>query len=295
MKKYLCFDIGGLSLKYSIYDQELKEYHSGVKKYKLPERKYVFELIKEIYSDLAKQWEVVGICISSSGIINNKLKKLYYLDFKKGMFAEELNGLMEWCQIPWYIENDANCALLAEMAFGNAKNYKNIALFTIGTALGGAIAIDQKLYRGSHFLANEIGCGVLNELSLDENISRKTGMNGLTETYNKINNTNFEGIDIIEKGIAGETMALEIIDQTINNLAKVIFNAVWILDPELVLIGGGISANQWFINKLIAAIKNISQIMKVPFLAEIKTCHFNNNAGKIGALTLGEEKWKNKL
>ncbi|AHI53814.1 N-acetylmannosamine kinase [Spiroplasma sabaudiense Ar-1343] len=285
----LCFDIGGLGLKVSLYDLDMNEKFRTKFTYKLLEKKTIFDLIKNTYQEVGKDFDITAIAISASGIIDAKNKLMYSLkDSNSKLIQDDLHGYMKWCTIPWFIENDANCALLAEKYFGAAQSKKNICLITIGTALGGALMINEKIYVGSHFMANEIGCGILdNNFTNFKNISVQTGMNGLVEEYNSVYNKNLEGIDILKLAEKDSlSKEYQIVKSRLVKIAQVIINMYFTVDPELILIGGGVSANSWYLEELKKTIKEIEAIVGVPILAEIKSCQFQNDAGKIGALAL---------
>ncbi|WP_269077213.1 ROK family protein [Spiroplasma taiwanense] len=59
--------------------------------------------------------------------------------------------------IPVFVENDANCAGIAEMIYGHGKNYQNAAFLIVGTGIGGTIFLNNKIFRGQNFLAGELG------------------------------------------------------------------------------------------------------------------------------------------
>ncbi|MFR7444616.1 MAG: ROK family protein [Sellimonas intestinalis] len=66
-------------------------------------------------------------------------------------------------QVPSSIENDANCAAMAEVTFGNARGYKNLAFVVCGTGIGGAVVIDGKICCGANLYGGEFGCMVMRD------------------------------------------------------------------------------------------------------------------------------------
>lgn len=285
-KAYLCIDAGGLSVKYSIYNEKRDELLSDAIKYNLPDTNEIFNYMKIFYNSICDKFEILGVGIAMSGIIDSNNKQRYSLNNDK-LSKTSLMELMDWCKVPWSIENDANCSLLAEMNYGNAVNYKNILLFTIGTALGGAIAINGEIYKGSNMMANEIGCGLLDYSQPFKNISVNTGMNGLRDHYNLNNPNNLKSIEeIVESGQKGEINSLNSIKFFQKNIAKVILNTNYVIDPEIILIGGGISKNLWYLNGIKDELFKLAKLTGVKVFAEVKNCKFFNESGKLGAFSM---------
>lgn len=286
---YLCFDIGGLSLKYSLYSSESVEIINGDFKYKLIKRKLIFDKIKYIFFDLEKKYNIVSIGISSSGIIdidNNNFRLLVNRKTK----IDSIQKYMEWCKIPWIIENDANSALIAELSVLDIK-IKNVIMFTIGTALGGSIAINRKIYYGSNFMSNEVGCGNIINNNID-NISVQTGMNGMVEEYNLIMNSNLDGKQIVENAKKNDKIAYSMLDKRWKVISNIVSNLILFLDPDIVIFGGGVSNNKWYMRNLFKRIKDAHSNTGVKLYAKLKSAHFYNDAGKIGILHKLIEKHK---
>jgi glucokinase len=144
-------------------------------------------------------------------------------------------------KVPVYVDNDANCAALAEAWFGAGKNVKHFLYMTVSTGIGGGIVINKKIYRGANGSAGEFGhmvidskgpkCGCghighLEALASGTAIRKRTGMRALA-------------IELAAR--QGDKKAQKIIKETADYLAIGIANLVNIFNPEMVIIGGGIS------------------------------------------------------
>ena len=168
-------------------------------------------------------------------------------------------------QLPVLLENDANAAGYAEMVFGAAQGYKNFVYITISTGIGTAIVIDGKVYRGKNSLAGEGGHVVINYDSPDqidsgingsiENSASGTAMARKVRTRLENNpeletelleyvNNDLEKISatkINQAAINGDEFAYRMIRETGFKLGIWIGSLISLLDPELIVIGGGIS------------------------------------------------------
>jgi len=164
---------------------------------------------------------------------------------------------------PVFIDNDANAAALAEFRFGAGRGTKNMVYLTISTGIGGGIIIDKKLYRGGIGGAGEIGhmiiqingpkCGCGNRGCLEALASGKA-MAELARELVKINKRSLiyklaEGkikkitaITIEKASKARDRLALSIINEIGRRLGTGIANIINILEPDKVVIGGGLSS-----------------------------------------------------
>ena len=152
------------------------------------------------------------------------------------------------------IENDANCFALSEAIDGAGKNFNVIFGVIIGTGTGGGIVIDKKILQGLNQICGEWGHTPLpNRTEDDKKFSKKCfcGLEGCMETfvsgpgfahiYNTKNNKNLNSQEIIEKFNHGEEEANQALQDYVNHLAKGLSNVVNILDPDVIILGGGLS------------------------------------------------------
>jgi len=144
-------------------------------------------------------------------------------------------------KVPVFIDNDANCAALAEARFGAGRKARHFIYMTISTGIGGGIIIDKKLYRGAIGAAGEFGhmiidsrgytcgcgnVGCLEALSSGTAIKKRSGMDAIA-------------VELAAR--QGDKKAIRVIEQTAHYLAIGIANLVNIFNPELVILGGGVS------------------------------------------------------
>ncbi|HRI22706.1 MAG TPA: ROK family protein, partial [Panacibacter sp.] len=120
--------------------------------------------IKEMMNGLLLQQsisanEIVGMGISIPGIVDSRQKKILSID-NKFNDAPDID-LSAWVSETWHtelqLENDARAALTGEWQYGNAKDYDNVVLMTIGTGVGSSAVIEGKILRGKHYQAGVLG------------------------------------------------------------------------------------------------------------------------------------------
>ncbi|MCX2719819.1 ROK family protein [Lentiprolixibacter aurantiacus] len=166
----------------------------------------------------------------------------------------------ETYNLPVVLANDANAAALGEMKFGTAKGMKHFVVLTLGTGLGSGIISDGKLLIGEHALAGEIG-----HVNVDPDGRQcNCGLQGCLETYASvtgIRRTVFElmaemsadsplrgisfedmtGEHISDAALAGDAIALKAFDKTGEILGSKMADIVAHLDPEAIILSGGLS------------------------------------------------------
>lgn len=292
MKKYLSLDVGGTNIKYGILNEEGEILYKD--KFPTEKNKEKFlETIVNLAEKYKKEENIQALALSMPGVIDTKrghlitagaLFELY--DFGLKDYFEKALG------IPVAIDNDVNCVALAEKWLGSGKDSDNFICIAIGTGIGGAIVIDGKLYRGHRFAAGEFGFAL--SRTRDDGDTRHTSLSltastqgGLIRAYKKLTGIEINGEEIFDRYQKGEKEATKVFIDFYENLSVGIFNLIYSLDPEKVLIGGAISENKIVMEELqkhVVDIKNAHRDMKNLEVAKIEPCKFNNDSGIIGAL-----------
>jgi glucokinase len=145
--------------------------------------------------------------------------------------------------VPTVIGNDGNCAGLGEHWLGAGRNYRNSVLLTLGTGVGGSVFLNGELFTGHAGSAGELG-----SISMDPNgHACNSGNNGSLEQFLSrqaiCRTTGKEPQELGELAAAGDRDALEFWDDYGRNLGIGLATILYILTPEVAIIGGGISAS----------------------------------------------------
>ncbi len=185
------------------------------------------------------------------------------------------------------LENDANCMALGESTFGYGKNIKNLVCVTLGTGVGAGIVINNKIYTGRS------NAGELGHITIDINGYKcKCGRRGCLEEYvsaRGIKRTakklgiNKNILEIYEMAKLGSIKAKKVYETTGTYLGIGLSTLVKLLDPDLIVIGGGISNAGDLILK--PAVKEMKKrtFFRTP---SVKIAKLKDNAGAIGAACL---------
>lgn len=289
MKQYLSFDFGGTFIKYGLVDQtgNLSIYNKVSTPSNLDE---LLTVVENITIEYKEKYQLEGIAVSCPGTITESgeikgtsaIPYFYNLSFKKTL--EDLTG--EFVSI----ENDANCAALAELWIGSAKAHKEVIVIVIGTGVGGAIISEGKLHRGANLMGGEFGYAILNVDSTTKQVKYWSEMGSTAALIRNVavkksmNESDLSGELIFDMAKSGDTLCKQAIDEFYFLLATGIHNLQHIFDPERILIGGGISVRDDFITTLSANIEQVQQSMDLNSIKpNIDTCAFLNKANLIGA------------
>ena len=201
--------------------------------------------------------QIIGAGIGVPGITDVEKGIVFdapSLGWKQFNFLERMDKLLPF---PVYIDNDVNVAALGEQWKGAGKDKNNILQITLGTGIGCGMIINGQLYRGSSFAAGEIGYMVTDKHAAEEAydsifsgygfLDSHVGGPSITKRMLKhLGRSDEESADwpakrIFELAIAGDKNALTIVDDAFSHLAFALVNVISIVNPECVIIGGGIS------------------------------------------------------
>ncbi len=217
---------------------------------------------------------------------------------KTGRIAKLAINLPEWVNVPladWVeketnlpttLSNDANCAGLGEAWLGAGRRFQNFILLTLGTGVGGAVFLNGELFTGLQGAGGELG---LISINFDGPICN-SGNRGSLEQYVSLQGirreTGKEGLELAELAEKGDPEALVFWQHYGQLLGVGVANLVYILTPEAVILGGGLSASAKFF--LPAMITELNQRVLSPSRENlaIVVAELGNDAGMLGAAKL---------
>ncbi|WDF82860.1 ROK family protein [Lacticaseibacillus pabuli] len=322
MKHYLGFDIGGTSIKYGVVDEKgtivergsfetakddgMAEPDKSVQKSEsqlTAERAANIDGMIKVLDQYKDQYTIAGIGIDAPGIVRSDGYMITggaidsFYEFPLGETIAARSGL------PTKVENDANAAAIAERWLGNARGVSDYILLALGTGIGGGIVINGKVFRGAHGMAGEIGWSVTHDPDFTQdleaaslNFSAATVM-GLVRRYNaslkQFDASAPEQRDarkIIALAHKDDQIAAPVYRQFLQDIGIMVLNLLGTFDPELVLIGGGISANETFeqdihamVEELLGRHESLNRI-RHRVLGTVRMAGLRNDAGLLGAV-----------
>ena len=287
MKQYICIDIGGTAIKYGVVQSgEIPEI-IRTDSCKTPENgtkilQKVFDIIEALKRNCG---QTEAVCISSAGIVNSEEGCILEAndDLIPGYTGTKIaDRVKEKFGTPCFVENDVNCAAMAEYYAGAAKGYHSMLMLTIGTGIGGAFIAGGKLLKGHTYSACEVGYMNMEEGTFEE-IAATSAL--VARTAKRLHKTAdaISGKWIFEQAQDGNEVCIEEIDRMCDILAKGISNICYVLNPEIVLLGGGISAQADWLKPRIEMGMEKYLIPVIRKKTKLDFAKFKNQAGMIGA------------
>lgn len=281
-------DIGGTTIKIATWkDNQLQDKHAIDTPKDL---NGFYKALTEEVNKIKKDTKIEGVAISSPGAVNKKTGIVggssaipYIHNFKIVDKLEKRFGL------PVSIENDANSAALGELAEGSGKGCDSMAFFVIGTGIGGALIINQKVWHGAHLFGGEFGYMIMGAHTLSELASPVAMANRFNERTGK----HLDGKTIFELADKDDPVASDERQTLIHALAVAIYNIQHSFDPEKIVLGGGISNNPELIPLLNKEIDRLRDGLDLVTLKpDIVLCKLKSDANLRGAVADFEQNAK---
>ena len=226
------------------------------------------------------------------------------LGWKDVPLREEMG---KYFDTPFFCDNDATVAALAEAKAGRSAHVQNSVLLTLGTGLGSGIILNGRVFAGSHGVAGEIGHFIYHE----NGVRCTCGKRGCFERYasatalirigceaalrhpesvlRDITPNQMTARTVVDAAREGDPAAVEAFDEYTTHLAKGIVSVINFLDPEMILLGGGVSAAGDFLLNPVREKVNQNKFYSTLPHGEIALAALGNDAGIIGAAMLGRQ------
>jgi len=285
----LVFDFGGTSIKYGVcYQDELLDLSHFFTPDNWEECK---KKILEVKQNFDNSYDLLGVAFSMPGCVDQESGRILgysgirYIHDR--LIEKELTELLE---LPISIENDANCAALAEASLGIAKDASRVLFAVVGTGIGGAIVKDGKIDTGAHLYGGEFGFMYLCE-------DRKLGFQSLSELASPvamarryceklgIPQDSHSGKDIFKFATEGDKFAKKEVDNFYKYLGVGLYNLQVSFDPDIIVIGGAISVDTQIIVNLENKVNEMLEGVNIlDFKAKLIPCFYKNDANLVGAV-----------
>lgn len=283
--KILAFDIGGTEIKYGFCDDNFNlseknsiptNAHEGGKR--------IIERIIEIIKNLGGA-DRIGI--STAGQVDSvKGEIIFATETLPGYTGMKIKEIIEAeTGIPTAVENDVNSAAIGEAAFGAAKGCENFICLAYGTGIGGAIFLDGKLYSGSSFSAGELGHMITHANGRECTCGGK----GCYETYASAKALTVMVKEKLGRDMSGREIFAEfenpeikaIIDEWIDEINIGLKSLIYIFNPPLVVLGGGIMNEKYITDEINNRLQK--ELMGSFGKVKIVKALMGNDANKLGA------------
>lgn len=255
-----------------------------------------------------KHWAVIGIGIGAPGPIDVEKGFVYFFPNIPGWKNTRLKEILERrFKLPVWVDNDANVMALAEFRFGAGRGAGNVIALTLGTGVGGGLVVHGKLFHGPNYSAAEIGHLIINENGprcacgnhgcieayvgsgyfVREVLRRlKAGEKSVLTEWTKKSRRKIDPILIEEAAKRGDIFAKKVWRQAGEHLGTALAGLVNILNPERIIIGGGIAKSGKLLFEPLAATLKKKAFPIAARSVRVMPAALGVDAGIIGAAAL---------
>lgn len=309
--KCIGIDVGGTSVKLGLFETD----GTLVEKWEVKTRKeengkYILRDVAESIRakvaerglDLKRDIAGAGLGVPGPVMPDGSVEVCVNLGWHNVNPQEELSALLD--NIPVRSGNDANVAALGEMWQGGGKGYSDIIMITLGTGVGGGVILDQKIQNGRHGLGGEIGhihvrddewehcnCGgvgcleqIASATGIAREARRKMAADDRPSALRQFGD-DVTAKDVLDAAKENDALANEVVEVVSRYLGLALAQAALIVDPEIFVIGGGVSrAGQFLIDRVQKYYDHFTPISS--YKAKIGLATLGNDAGIFGAARL---------
>ena len=294
--KYVGVDIGGTNLKAGLTDENGRLL--AVKSMKIREVSdpdVLADTLVTLTEELAAQGgiavqDIASVGAGIPGVVDIRTGSIVYtcnlplrnIPLRK-LFKRRLG-------LHLYVENDANCAALAEYYAGAGQGSKRFVTITLGTGIGAGIIHNGKIFHGGNGMAGEVGHTCIDYQGLPCPCGRRgcweqyASTTALVRGAHAIDPNLKDGRAIFAAAEAGNPLVLDLIDRWTDEIAQGLAGMGHIFNPQLILIGGGVSAQEKFLIEPVAAKVRRSIMPAFAEGLEIRAAQLHNDAGMVGAV-----------
>ena len=285
--KIIGIDIGGTTIKADLYD----DFGTSLNQFKEIETIIDYDLgtnqilnqVCDLIDEYILNHSIDGVGISTAGVVNANTGEIIYAGYTiPGYIGVNFTSEIEKrFGLSTFVENDVNCAALGELWKGQAKDKKNVVMVTIGTGIGGSIIVNGQIVNGFNYTAGEVGYIPVG----NSDWQSKASTTALIHLYQKKSlKTNQTGRTFFTDLSSGDKIAKETFEIFVENLTKGLLTISYLLNPEILILGGGILAKKDILLPEIQSslAKNAVDNRFLP--KNLVAATLGNEAGRIGAV-----------
>jgi len=310
MKKYIIgIDVGGTNVKMGLIDNTGKVIARDTfetKKYSKNKNKLINALVistNALLDDNAiARKNVLGVGVGMPGLIDPQQGIVKILTNMPGWKNVQLKKILEdKLSLRVMIDNDVNLITLGEWKYGAGKGYSDLVCLTMGTGVGGGLILNNSIYRGAGFAAGEVGHIPLNEKGPacacggEACFERYVGNQYILQKVIKLfKNKNLRLEDVFDLANKGNVRAIEFWNDIGRHTGHALVGIINLLNPRLIIIGGGVSKSYAYIIKVIKKEVNKRAMRLQSGMVKITRAKLDTDATLFGALVLIQEKASGK-
>lgn len=314
MQYRIGIDLGGTAIKAGVVDENFQVVYTHSQP--------TGQGFEQVVADMASAAETVAamaglkvsdfpcVGVGTPSCINPNTGRLVFSNNTNWRNVPLREELEKHLPVPVYIGNDANCAIIGEAVAGAAKGRNSVVMLTLGTGVGGGVILNGKLFTGGNGMGAELGhtplihrgypctCGIdgclesyasVTALIRQTREAMKAHPESSLHAYVAAHNGEVDGRTVFDCAQAGDATAAAVVDQYLEYLANGIGGLINIFRPEIVLIGGGLSAQgENILRPLNERVSRYTFAWDIIGAPPIVKATLGNAAGTIGAAWLDQ-------
>ena len=227
---------------------------------------------------------LAGIGVSAAGVIDPRRGVVASSsDAMPGWAGQDIGAALAAYGVPVACANDVHSALAGELWRNPslAAVRGNVVMLTLGTGLGGAIAVDGQIMLGAKFVAGHFGRTLVQHQGRPVPLDSLVSGTGLCNLYRLLGGGEAHGSAVLERASAGEAAAVAALSDWLDQLALLLHNICWTLDPAAIVLGGGVidGRRHWWPHLS-------ARMARVGIAVPLAPASLGNDAGVIGAAHL---------
>ena len=239
---------------------------------------------KALVESYLQENNILGVCISSAGMVDPDKGEIFYAgpqipNYAGTQFKKEIEDAYH---IPCEIENDVNCAGLAEVMSGNGQGAQVAVCLTVGTGIGGCLLINGEIFHGFSNSACEVGYLHLQDGAFQD-LASTTALVEYVAKQHGDPVEQWSGRRIFKEATQGNTICMAGIDRMVDYLGKGLANICYVVNPQVVILGGGVMGQEAILKPKISVALKDSLVPSLADKTQLEFAHHQNTAGMIGA------------
>lgn len=314
----LGIDIGGTKVRVGVVNSKGVVLGKLIEQTDLSTPSGVIEQAARLVESLLEQnrikaEEVLGVGIAIPAVVDRNTGRLIWTPphlprWSKLAFADLVQARLNKSSLPIHIEYDGHASILAEQWLGAGQKADNVVFLIIGTGVGGGVVLNGQLYRGATGIAGGIGWFTLDPKGLEDKRAQQLGSlenmvagpaiarraaraieEGKQTAIRKMVQGNVERINaeiVFDAAEIGDKVASGILREVILEVGMAVTNIVSLLNPELVILGGGVGRR---LKPYLPRVREIIDHYAQPVAArtvKVTTVQLQDNVGILGAARL---------
>lgn len=285
MNRYIVIDIGGTSIKHGVLQEDLQFAITGETPTQAQKGgPHILQTVLGQIRQYQTQYPVCGVCISTAGIVDTQQGVIAYsaplIPNYTGIAWKET--IEQEIGLPCEVENDVNCAGLSEYHTGAAKGAHIAICVTVGTGIGGCVLIDGTVIHGTGYSTGEFGHMQIGASEFQKLAAASVLVSRVAERKD-CPAAELDGKRIFALAKQGDTDCIQAIDQMTETLGCGLANICYCLNPDVIVLGGGIMAEQDYLRTRIRKSLDSHLVSYVARHTHLAFAHNQNKAGMLGA------------